>query len=243
LVSKGVKMEHKVRKTEGGAHIFLLGMCVFIILFFIMVTAYWDRVANASYEKIDSAVTNSLLSTLIPNIELTYASGTGTGIIISSTDYAGTGDIGNIQNDPFLDQCYERFLSSLKTNLNLDDNLLSSNPMLHGEVKVRYLRLYEVKKLNEGGFCVTQYYCSNGTWILEKIMEGPDIPAVAIHATWDGETKELERTSMEAKVELCLYTRANGRKLYETGTPPEEVTTNVNYHRMVQITDYMIENW
>ena len=236
-------MAHKIKKTEGGAHIFILGMCVFILLFFIMITAYWEMVANASYEKIDSAVTNSLLSSLIPNIELTYSSSTGTGIIISSTDYANTGDIGSIQNDPSLDRCYERFLSSLKTNLNLDDSLQSSNPMLHGQVKVQFLRLYEVKKLNDGGFRITQYYCNNGTWILEKILEGSDMPVITIHSTWDGGTKVLEKTSIEASLELRLYTRANGKQLHEAGTDLEEVTTFVNYHRMAQITDYEIEKW
>jgi len=236
-------MAFKDRKTEGGAHIYLLAMCAFIIIFLIMMVAYWERVANASYEKIDSAVTNSLLSSLIPNIELTYASDTGTGVIVSSTDYANAGDVGNIQNDPFLDQCYERFLSSLKTNLSLNDNLTSNNPMLHEEVKVQYLRLYEVKKLNDGGFRMTWYYCNNGTWILEKIVEGTSMPVITIHSTWDGETRDLKKTSMEAKLELCLYTRANGRTLYENGIPLEEITTTVYYHRMVQITDYEIESW
>jgi len=236
-------MNLKVLKTQGGGHIYIIGMFIFIILFFIMLIAYWERVANSNYEKIDSAVTTSLLSALIPNVEITYSSTTGKGIIVSSTDYAKVSDVGYIQDDPLLNQCYERFLSSLKTNLSLDDNMVSNNPMIFGDVRIQYLRLYEVKKLNTGGFRVTQYYCSNGIWILERIIEGANIPVIQVHSTRDGGKKSIERTSVEAKLELCLYTKFNGQQLYDNGTPQEDITTIVNYYRVAEITDAILEDW
>lgn len=231
------------KKTDGGGHVFIMGMLSFALLLIILLYVYWNMVANTSYEKIDSAATSSLLAAMIPNIEASYASATGKGLVISSSDYIDRSEIGRLEHDPYLEKCYERFLSALKVNLNLGENLESQNPMIYGKVRISYLRLYEVRKLNSGGYRITQHLFTNGAWVVENILEGDTLPVIRVFSTWDGSTREIRRTSLEAQLQLTLFTSVNGRKQLEMGVPLEEITTEVNYKRVVEVQDNLIENW
>lgn len=236
-------MEHNNRKMEGNAHILIVGMLFLLITAVTLYYLYWEKISNSSYEQIDTAVTGSLLSALIPDIEKSYASTTGQGLMISSTDYMPYSLVGQTEHDVQLDRCYERFLSSLKINLGLNEKMESSNPMIYGSVKIKYLRLYEVKKLNTGGFRVTQHVYQNGRWIVERIMEGGSMPDIEVFSTWDGERRRITRTSLETGLELCLLRSANGAKLMEQGAAPEDVSVKADYVRVAEITDELIENW
>lgn len=218
-------------------------MLTFSLLIILLIHIYWIETANATYEKIDTATTSSLLAAMIPNIQGSYASTTGKGLIISSSDYIDRSEIGKLEHDPLLDNCYERFLSALKTSLKLNDALESSNPMMYGAVKINYLRIYEVKKLNTGGFRVTQHIYKNGTWVIENILEGDTLPVIKVYSTWDSGIREIKRTSLEAELQFCLFTAANGQKQFQKGIPLEEITTTVNYKRVVEIEDNLIETW
>lgn len=231
------------RKEEGNAHILIIGFLCLLVSVFMLCFIYWEKVSNSGYEQLDSAVTGSLLSALIPNVEMSYASTTGKGIIISSSDCIDKSQVGKIENDPELDRCYSRFLSSLKTNLRLNDNMESENPMICGSIKIKYLKLYEIKRMNSGQFRVTQHLYQNGCWIVERIIEGESLPDIQVYSTWDGEQRKITRTSLEADLEMRLYLVPNGRKLLEQGAAVEEIAVLVDYVRVAEITDELLENW
>lgn len=236
-------MEQKDRGMEGNAHIFIVGLLFLLITAVTLSYLYWEKVSNSSYEQIDTAVTGSLLSALIPDIEKSYASTTGKGLMISSTDFMPYSQVGQTEHDAQLARCYDRFLSSLKINLGLNEKMESTNPMICGSVKIKYLRLYEVKKLNTGGFRVTQHLYQNGRWIVERILEGGSMPGIEVFSTWDGERRKITRTSLETELEICLLMRPNGKKLIEQGTLIENAAVQVNYVRVAEVTDEQIENW
>lgn len=226
------------KKIKGHAEIFIVSIFALSLMCFLFYFMISKKVADLTYEKVDMAVTQSLLSAANPNIEASYSS-KGSGILFISPRDGEFEDatVLTTENYTELNEISNRFIEGLKFDLDLNENMESENHMIEGPIKIEYLRLYEFRRLNDN-LEVIQYLYSNGIWKVESIKgsldSDEDFPDIFIKSSWNFEEKQVTNSALEVSLILNVKTQLGENDVISSDYK-KEIT--VNYKRFVEINE------
>lgn len=138
-----IKIRNVIKKRESGmANAPICLLCVFFVMiaFFFVISG---KSLNMTKNKIDDSLTSSGLSAMIADMD----------------KYTATGDL---KLHP--EKAYEAFVSTLKVNLDLNNNMEANNPSYYKKIDVLSFTIYnvsgsdvEVLKCQNGIFAKTVY--------------------------------------------------------------------------------------
>lgn len=182
--------ERLLSTKRAGAGFFILGLLTIIFVLVAVDFTYRRNLIQYNYEKLDDAITNSLLSGAIIN-RREY--GQGGSLVIQEGETATTGDT-------YVINAARLFRDTIKYNLGIDENYnITRYAGMEGTLMIDEFRVYNYFTYSDGNFRIVEYALTkDGTNITEYAMNEQ-----VLVTTTDG-VHEISETSLYADISVTL---------------------------------------
>lgn len=238
----------KKKRVEGNGGIFIIAIFFMLFLLVVFKLVVSQQSAYITYDNVDDALVSSLVSAANYNIE---EYGLGGHAVVYRTytptddeelelfDALDDSEIYSPNGDAYLDACYNKFLTNLKHNLELDDIMVSSSSGIDGTVTIDEFSVFNVYRAydedgNPAGYRVVKYTKAGGGWSTHPY--NINTPATCYN-TFDHTNTVIENTSISAALTFNIRLSTFSGWLMGGSLTEDDMVEQVTYQRIVDIKD------